>query len=94
VGDFLGCFSYQPKAFHVVSPRRWNYGYIIETGVAFSVLEDCAVVKRLEYLPAPFPVHGIVRDSPHHEKALHGLWALQIVCVPRLDNIINLPGGS
>ena len=89
----LACLSYQPKALHVVSPPRWDHVYIIERGVALSIVEDCVFPKRVKYLPAPFPVDGIVCDSPHHEKAFHGLWALQTVRVQRLDNVIFLPGG-
>ncbi len=85
--------SHQPEALHVVSPRRRDNVYIVKRGVTLAIVEDCVFLERVENLPAPFPVDGIVCDSPHHEKAFHSFWALQIVRVQRFDNVIFLPGG-
>ena len=61
--------------------------------MAFAVLHGRVFLESAKYLPAPLPVDGIIGDAPHHEKALHRLWALQIVRIGRLDDVVLLPLG-
>lgn len=49
------------------------------------------LLPRLEYLPAPFAVDGILRDTIHQEETFDGLRSLQIVRIEPSDLVVFFP---
>lgn len=91
MGVYILIITYQPKAFHIISPSGRDSRNIVKGRIRLPVRGEGIFLKRLEDLPPPFPIDRVPRYAPHEQQTFHRLGPLEVMRIERFDDVILLP---